>query len=80
MAMSIHLGRGSLASVSRSGDRSHPLYSWAVDHNEPDFSGVEDAAGRHADVVARFGKEAGANLDLAAAIRRCDQPASCSAP
>jgi hypothetical protein len=66
----IHLGRGSLAAVAEARDETHPLYSWAVEHNEPHFGGVNGARGQYARLVERFNEEVGKELDLVSALRR----------
>jgi hypothetical protein len=37
----LHLGRGTLREVARSGDTSNRYYAWALDHHEPHFAGQE---------------------------------------
>ena len=65
----IHLGRGSLAAVAAQRDDSHPLYSWAVEHNEPHFGGVDGARVRYEELVDAFEEEVGPDLDLVGALR-----------
>jgi hypothetical protein len=65
----IHLGRGSLAAVAGARDESHPLYAWAVGHNEPHFGGVNGARDHYALLVERFTEEVGEEPDLVSALR-----------
>jgi glycosyltransferase involved in cell wall biosynthesis len=37
----IHLGRGTLQQIARSGDATNRYYEWALDHSEPHFGGHE---------------------------------------
>lgn len=65
----VHLGRGSLAAVAASQDESHPLYSWASEHNEPHFGGIDGAEARYTQIIEQFSDEVGPDLDLPAALR-----------
>jgi glycosyltransferase involved in cell wall biosynthesis len=64
----IHLGRGSLAAVAAAGKTDNPLYSWAIEHHEPHFGGIEKAQQRHQRVLEQFRAEVGPDLDLAGAL------------
>jgi glycosyltransferase involved in cell wall biosynthesis len=68
----IHRGRGSLASVYTSGDRSHSLYQWAAGHHDPHFGKVPGADQRHHVLVQVFRNETGplTGATLAAACLR----------
>ena len=50
----IHRGRGSLAAVFQAGDRSHPLYDWAVGHHDPHFGEVPGADQRYQALLRAF--------------------------
>jgi glycosyltransferase involved in cell wall biosynthesis len=50
----IHRGRGSLAAVHASGDRTHPDYEWAADHHAPHFAGVPGADRRYQVLLHEF--------------------------
>lgn len=65
----IHVGRASLAAVAAANDTSHPLYSWAIEHHEPHFGGLEGTADRHAEIFQQFKDEVGPDLDLAASFK-----------
>ena len=71
----IHRGRGSLAAVFAAGDRSHPLYDWAVGHHDPHFGEVPGADQRYKALLREFRKETGTltGTSLAAA---CGYPRS----
>ena len=56
----IHRGRGSLAAVAATEERTNPLYAWARDHHEPHFGNVPGARERYRDLVAAFRREVGA--------------------
>jgi glycosyltransferase involved in cell wall biosynthesis len=68
----IHRGRGSLAAVHAAGDRSHPLYEWAVGHHEPHFAGVPGAGERYHALLQEFRGQTGplSGETLAVACRR----------
>ena len=68
----IHRGRGSLAAVYATGDRSHPFYEWAAGHHEPHFAGVPGADQRYGALQQEFRKQTGplTGATLAAACRR----------
>ena len=66
----VHVGRGSLAAVAAGGDIDNPLYEWAVEHHEPHYGGVREAAQRHRQVLERFRQEVGPDLDLSQALAR----------
>lgn len=53
----IHRGRGTLAQLVESGERSNPLYGWAVDHHEAHFGGIAGAKARYLELTARFESE-----------------------
>jgi glycosyltransferase involved in cell wall biosynthesis len=55
----IHRGRGSLAAVAAAGDRSHPLYDWAIEHHAPHFCGVPGADHRYQALLRAFRKQTG---------------------
>lgn len=55
----IHRGRGSLAAVTATEERTNPLYAWARDHHEPHFGNVPGASERYRDLVAAFRREVG---------------------
>ena len=65
----IHRGRGSLAAVAEASDPSHPLYSWAIEHHEPHFGGIDGAKTRYARIIEQFADEVGPDLDLERALR-----------
>lgn len=71
----IHRGRGSLAAVFEAGDRSHPLYDWAIGHHDPHFGKVPGADLRYTALLRAFRKETGTltGTSLAAA---CGYPRS----
>ena len=71
----IHRGRGSLAAVFAAGDRSHPLYDWAIGHHDPHFGEVPGADQRYKALLRAFRKETGTltGTSLAAA---CGYPRS----
>lgn len=71
----IHRGRGSLAAVFEAGDRSHPLYDWAVGHHDPHFGEVLGADQRYQALLRAFRTETGplTGTSLAAA---CGYPRS----
>jgi glycosyltransferase involved in cell wall biosynthesis len=71
----IHRGRGSLAAVFEAGDRSHPLYDWAVGHHDPHFGEVPGADQRYQALLRAFRTETGplTGTSLAAA---CGYPRS----
>ena len=66
----IHRGRASLAGVAASGDRSHPLYEWALEHHEPHFGGIPHAREKHEMLLTRFRNEVG-DLNAASLITSC---------
>jgi hypothetical protein len=68
----IHRGRGSLAAVLATGDRSNPLYEWAVDHHAAHFGQVPGAAQRYRALVTTFRRDVGrlTATSLAAACHR----------
>ena len=68
----IHRGRGSLAAVHAAGDRSHPSYEWAANHQAPHFAGVPGADQRYHALLHQFREEASplTGTALAAARRR----------
>jgi hypothetical protein len=66
----IHRGRGTLAELVRTQERSNPLHAWAVDHHEAHFGGIEGAAERYALLTARFHAAVPA-LDAPSLIRAC---------
>jgi hypothetical protein len=51
----VHLGRGTLAAVAEEGDTNNPLCSWATEHREPHFGGVD----RGAELIARCSSGSG---------------------
>jgi glycosyltransferase involved in cell wall biosynthesis len=55
----IHRGRGSLAAVFATADRSHPLYDWAAGHHDPHFGEVPGADQRYKALLRAFRKETG---------------------
>ncbi len=71
----IHRGRGSLAAVFAAGDRSHPLYDWAVGHHDPHFGEVPGADQLYKALLREFRRETGTltGTSLAAA---CGYPRS----
>jgi glycosyltransferase involved in cell wall biosynthesis len=71
----IHRGRGSLAAVFEAGDRSHPLYDWAIEHHDPHFGEVPGADQRYKALLRAFRTETGTltGTSLAAA---CGYPRS----
>jgi hypothetical protein len=58
----IHRGRGSLAAMVASDDRSHPMFDWAADDHEPHFGGIGGAADRSGTLRAQFNAAIGAPL------------------
>lgn len=56
----IHRGRGSLAALALSDDRSNPLFQWATEHNEAHFGGIVGARERYRVIVEAFRREVGA--------------------
>src|SRR5450755_1295475 len=66
----IHRGRGTLAHVATSGDRSNPFYEWAAEHHEPHFGGIAGAAQRYEALVAQFRARV-PGLTSAELIRAC---------
>jgi hypothetical protein len=69
----IHRGRGSLAAVAVTEERTNPLYAWARDHHEPHFGNVPGARERYRGIVAAFRDEVGtvtANSLIASCLRR----------
>jgi cellulose synthase/poly-beta-1,6-N-acetylglucosamine synthase-like glycosyltransferase len=68
----IHRGRGSLAAVHASEDRSHPLYAWAVGHHDPHFAEASGAEQQYHTLLEEFREETGplTGTSLAAACRR----------
>lgn len=71
----IHRGRGSLAAVFQAGDRSHPLYDWAIGHHDPHFGEIPGAGQRYQALLRAFRQETGTltGTSLAAA---CGYPRS----
>jgi hypothetical protein len=55
----VHLGRGTLREIARSGDASNRYYEWALEHQEPHFAGQEGAAERYRGFRDRFEAEVG---------------------
>jgi glycosyltransferase involved in cell wall biosynthesis len=55
----IHRGRGSLAAVYEAGDRSHPLYDWAIGHHDAHFGAVPGADRRYRALLRAFRQETG---------------------
>ena len=72
----IHRGRGTLTAVAARGERSNPLYSWALEHQEPHFGGVAEAPARYDRLRARFKAEvpeiAGSSLVTACSVNRTE--------
>lgn len=66
----IHRGRGSLARVAQSEERSHPLYSWAREHHQPHFGGIDGAAGSYDLLTATF-RAVVSRIDAATLITAC---------
>lgn len=66
----IHRGRGTLARLVDTDERSNPLYGWALEHHEPHFGGVSGAAERYEVIPARFGVEV-PRLDAATLAEVC---------
>lgn len=50
----IHRGRGTLAHVATSGDRTNQFFEWAGEHHEPHFGKVPGAAERYEALVVQF--------------------------
>lgn len=71
----VHRGRASLAAVVASGDRSHPLYEWALEHHEPHFGGTPRGRERYESIHARFRSEVG-DLSGASLIAACQPPSA----
>jgi glycosyltransferase involved in cell wall biosynthesis len=55
----LHLGRGTLREIARSGDTANRYYEWALGHQEPHFGGQKGAADLYRDFVDRFESEVG---------------------
>lgn len=50
----IHRGRGTLAQLVASEERSNPLYEWALEHHEAHYGGIKGAQERYAALTSRF--------------------------
>jgi hypothetical protein len=72
----IHRGRGSLAAVHASGDRTHPDYEWAEDHHSPHFAGVPGADQRYRALLQEFRQQTAplTGTTLTAACHRTPGP------
>jgi hypothetical protein len=55
----LHLGRGTLREVARSGDTANRYYEWALGHHEPHFGGHERGAELYRAFGRRFETEVG---------------------
>jgi len=55
----LHLGRGTLREIARSGDAANRYYEWAVDHHEPHFGGHENGEELYREFCDRFAAEVG---------------------
>jgi glycosyltransferase involved in cell wall biosynthesis len=55
----LHLGRGTLREIARSGDTSNRYYEWALEHREPHFAAREGAAERYRGFCELFEAEVG---------------------
>jgi glycosyltransferase involved in cell wall biosynthesis len=55
----LHLGRGTLRELARSGDTANRYYEWALDHHEPHFGGDERGAALYRAFCRRFETEVG---------------------
>jgi glycosyltransferase involved in cell wall biosynthesis len=68
----VHLGRGTLREIARTGDAANRYYEWALDHQEPHFGGHERGADLYRAFCDRFESELGelTPQNLVDAIRR----------
>jgi hypothetical protein len=68
----VHLGRGTLREIARSGDAANRYYDWALDHQEPHFGGHDRGADLYRAFCDRFDAEVGelTPQNLVQAIRR----------
>jgi glycosyltransferase involved in cell wall biosynthesis len=55
----LHLGRGTLREVARSGNAENRYYAWALDHHKPHFSGQERGEDRYRGFCEFFDAEVG---------------------
>jgi glycosyltransferase involved in cell wall biosynthesis len=55
----LHLGRGTLGEVARSGDTANRYYAWALEHHEPHFGGHERGAALYRAFCDRFDADVG---------------------
>jgi glycosyltransferase involved in cell wall biosynthesis len=66
----IHRGRGTLARLAESEERSNPLYSWALEHHQAHFGGIDGAAGSYDLLTARF-RAAVPRIDAVTLVAAC---------
>jgi glycosyltransferase involved in cell wall biosynthesis len=55
----LHLGRGTLREIARSGDTANRYYEWALDHNQPHFGGHDRGPELYRAFCDRFEAEVG---------------------
>ena len=55
----VHVGRGTLRELARSGDTANRYYEWALGHQEPHFGGHERGADLYRDFSDHFDTEVG---------------------
>ena len=55
----LHLGRGTLREIARTGDTENRYYEWALEHQEPHFGGHERGAGLYRAFCDRFDADVG---------------------
>jgi glycosyltransferase involved in cell wall biosynthesis len=75
----LHLGRGTLGQVARSGDTGNRYYKWALDHQVPHFAGHERGPELHQAFCDRFEAEVG-DLNPENLVHACLTAAPCSTP
>jgi glycosyltransferase involved in cell wall biosynthesis len=68
----IHVGRGTLRMVARSGDRSNRYAAWARDHQEPHFNLEESTPDRYQRFLEEFRTDVG-DVSGQSLIRGCDR-------
>jgi hypothetical protein len=55
----LHVGRGTLAEVAKAGTKQNRYLTWALEHNEPHFSGASSAPAVYAEFLEAFDREVG---------------------
>jgi Glycosyl transferase family 2 len=66
----VHLGRGTLREIARTGERTNRHYEWATTHNEPHFAGEAAAPAAYAVFRSAFARDV-PTLDAVHLIEAC---------